>query len=154
MRLRTRSIATLVFGLWVLAWFALYLEIVRYHHVALTRLDDILWPAAGGAQPGAFVRAVVVSSVFAPVCAALLWIRTALSHGHLQIALIPLLLGVGAPMVLLGAVNQLVRRPPWAFDPTLRTGNGGFIVIGLALVAAALQAAEQQRQSNAAARNR
>jgi hypothetical protein len=155
MWLRTRSIPTLVVGLWALSWLALYLEIVRYHHVSLTHLGGILWTSGGGVQPGIFVRAVVVCSVLAPLCAALLSVRNAQARGSIpRVALAPLILGVGALVAVLGAVNQLVRRPPLGFDLTLRTGNGGFIVIGLVLVAGALVATARRRQRNAATRHR
>src|SRR5215467_1933107 len=54
--------------LWLVSWFGLYLEVFRYHHVRLSYLGNVMWPAASeGARPGAFVRSVVVCSILAPV---------------------------------------------------------------------------------------
>jgi hypothetical protein len=40
--------------------------------------------------------------------------------------------------VRVGVINQLVRRPPIEVDLTLRAGNGGFVVLGAAMVFVAL----------------
>lgn len=42
-------------------------------------------------------------------------------------------------------LNQLIRRPPLTVDLTLRTGNGGFVVLGAALAAAGLTPALARR---------
>jgi hypothetical protein len=41
----------------------------------------------------------------------------------------------GLTLSVLGAMNQLIRRPPFEVDLTLRTGNGGFILLGALLAA-------------------
>ena len=143
----------MVIGLWALSWLGLYLEVVRYRHVTLRQLGDVLWPSAGGAQPGGFVRSVVVCSLLLPICAALLWLGPKQSQvSKPQVA--PIIVGVGALLIVLGAMNQVVRRPPLGFDLTLRTGNGGFIVIGLVLGAAVLVSTARRGQHNVASRKR
>lgn len=44
----------------------------------------------------------------------------------------------GGGLSVLGAINQAVRHPPLVVDLTLRIGNGGFVVLGMALVGASL----------------
>jgi hypothetical protein len=45
---------------------------------------------------------------------------------------------VGLGLCVVSALNQALRRPPLTVDLTLRTGNGGFIVLGAVLGAGAL----------------
>jgi hypothetical protein len=124
---------------WFSSWFGLYLEVFRHQHVALTGLFGAIWPSPlEGPQPGAFVRTVVVCSLVSPVVCALFcaWHRqgvtrrvgqATISRGSLWPAVLALF-GIG--LTLFGALNQVLRKPPVVIDLTLRTGNGGFVVLG------------------------
>lgn len=129
---------------WLLSWFALYLEIFRYRHVIPSRIFSVLWPAAdAAAKPGGFVRTVVACSALAPLVFLLLWIfvlsgkRSANARAALSTAssLAGALAMLGLTMVVFGAANQIIRKPPIALDLTMREGNGGFVVLGTALFA-------------------
>lgn len=59
-------------GVWISSWFAIYLEIHRWHHMTPSlRLN----PPDPRGKPGEFVIAVIVSSVIAPVVLVILSIR-------------------------------------------------------------------------------
>ncbi|HEY2378133.1 MAG TPA: hypothetical protein VGH98_19310 [Gemmatimonadaceae bacterium] len=45
----------------------------------------------------------------------------------------PISLASGVALIVLAVINQIIRRPPIVVDLTFRTGNGGFVVVGLAL---------------------
>ena len=136
---------------WCLSWFELYLEIYRYHHVSRSVLvNPASWfPGAGlQARPGGWLQAILVCSVLAPLLFAFLVFWSKLHRSRLgdsaatrvdasfpfgwAAAVFGLVLSV------LGAVNQLIRRPPLNADLTLRKGNGGFIIVGMALLTAGL----------------
>jgi hypothetical protein len=129
---------------WLLSWFALYLEIFRYHHVVPSRMFSVLWPTADtAAKPGGFVRSVVACSLLAPLLLMLsILVRSGRRSADLRAAptavssLAAAFAMLGLTMALLGALNQIIRKPPMAFDLTMREGNGGFFVIGAALFAA------------------
>jgi hypothetical protein len=137
-------------GLWILGWFALYLEIFRWHHVnpslrlsGWARLPD----APLHSRPGGFLVAVLTSSALAPpvFLALLVWMRlwgsNVESPQHKEFAVrsqVALLLTAsGIAVSLLGAANYFIHDPrqPIDFDLTMRHGNGGFIVNGVALAA-------------------
>lgn len=128
---------------WLLSWFALYLEIFRYRHVVASRMINVLWSVANAdAKPGGFVRTVVACSALASLAfvALSVWVqygkwpttvRAALSAaGSLAGALAML----GLTMMVLGLLNQIIRQPPIVVDLTMREGNGGFVVLGTALL--------------------
>ena len=133
-----RRLPVLAAAMWSLSWFALYLEIYRFHHVVVRHLGSVLWPAvSGGMRPGGFVRTVVASSVVAPLLTAVLvTLRRRDGLAEQTNGSLPsewLLLTCGAMLAIMGLANQLIRRPPWVVDLTLRTGNGGFVVLGILL---------------------
>lgn len=133
---------------WFLSWFELYLEFYRYRHVAPPRMLGLPAPAlavGAGARPGGFLRTVLACSALAPVVFVALWlVRRARQApaGVVRLGAEPAfpmawvvgLFGLG--LCVAGTINQLVRRPPITVDLTLRTGNGGFMVVGAALVLA------------------
>lgn len=134
-------------AIWLLSWFGLYLEIYRYHHVTLGGMIDVLCPSSRSASvAGGFVRNVVLWSFLAPPLAAALHIcRLTNARGRVsshvsqrRSALPVLLVGSGMLQVALGMMNQVIRHPPFVVDLTLRTGNGGFVVIGLVFIAAGI----------------
>lgn len=144
-------------GAWFLSWFALYLEIFRWRHVTPAGMARVVWPAAAAAdQPGGFVRVVVVCSAVAPLvfltlvaAQRLRRIRpgrgargareaTFVSSGAVAV--------FGGALTALGAINQMVRRPPLVVDFTLQRGNGGFMVLGAALTAAGVLAHPRKRR--------
>ncbi len=141
------SYATWVGGvMWCLGWFTLYLEIYRYHHLAAPLIGAEAVGIGPGASPGVFLRTVVVTSVGAPllVAALLLWRwasssrRSEARRPEPHFPITKAIVAFGAALCVLGVTNQLVRRPPIAVDLTLRTGNGGFVVLGAAMVFVAL----------------
>jgi hypothetical protein len=129
-----------------LSWFTFYLEIYRYHHLAAPLIGGEAIGIGPGSSPGAFLRTVVVSSVIAPLLFGLLllWRRASSSRKSAarrpepRFPITKAIVAFGAALCLLGVINQLVRRPPIELDLTLRTGNGGFVVIGAAMVFVAL----------------
>ena len=139
--------ATWVGGvMWFLSWFTLYLEVYRYHHLAAPFFGGEAVGIGPGASPGAFLRTVVVISVIAPLLIGwlLLWRRASSSRRRAarrpepHFPITKAILAFGAALCVLGVINQLVRRPPIEVDLTLRTGNGGFVVLGAAMVFVAL----------------
>jgi hypothetical protein len=127
--------------LWFVSWFMLYLETVRYHHVVLARLGDVLIPSASAAaRPGVFVRLDILCALLTPLVCTGLWLsnqtrgkssddQDAAGSAWSLAALIALF---GLSLVALGLTNQLLRPQPIVVDMMLRTGNGGFLVLGLA----------------------
>jgi len=151
-------------GAWFLSWFALYFEIVRWHHVVSSRLVSVVWPTAGTAdQPGAFVKTVVICSAVAPfVCltfAAAQWKHRLPSERGALGSTEPKFVGAeglavfGTALSVLGAINQAVRHPPLVVDLTLQRGNGGFIVLGMALVAGGFLLQRRKRHDASASLN-
>ncbi len=131
----------------LLSWFALYLEIFRYHHVIPSRLFSVLWPTADeAAKPGGFVRTLVAGSVLVPLVLLMLAIllrsskRPADPYSTMTAfnSLAAGLAMLGLTMAAFGALNQTIRNPPIAFDLTMRQGNGGSVVLGTALFAAGI----------------
>jgi len=129
---------------WVLSWFALYLEIFRYHHVVPVRMVSVLRPVANaGAKPGGFVRTVVACSALAPLVFLTLsvWVRSSNRSAYIRAALMAAvslagaLAMLGLSMVVLGMLNQILQQPPIIVDLTMREGNGGFVVLGTVLLA-------------------
>jgi hypothetical protein len=142
-----RTLARVVTVFWFLSWFALYLEVVRYQHLVLSRLGDVISPPTSEpVGPGGFVRTVVICSVVTPAASALAygWYRgqTAIRRANNSNDSLPwwtaMLAVFGVGVALLGAVNQVIRKPPMIVDVTLRTGNGGFVVFGVSLALAAV----------------
>lgn len=134
-------------GVWFLSWFSLYLEIFRWRHVVPSRIATVVWPDVSSvSQPGAFVRTVVVLSVVAPVVFFALAAAERTQRNRTVGVPTPLMRSTvrgaealavfGIVLGSLGAINQLVRQPPLVVDLTLQRGNGGFVVVGLALAAA------------------
>jgi hypothetical protein len=139
----------LVAVVWCLSWFELYLEVYRYHHVTRSVLvDPASWfPDAGlQARPGGWLQAILVCSALAPLQFALLafWSKVRRSRrGDSATTRVSASFPFGWAaavfgfvLCVLGGVNQLIRRPPLNADLTLREGNGGFIIIGMALLTA------------------
>ena len=130
-------------SLWVLGWFALYLEIYRWLHVTPSlHLNGP--PSAPGtailSRPGGFLIAVLASSALAPLLfvSLLLWNRRRGPKEYgLRSQVAFSFMASGIAVSLLGAVNQLVHDPrgPLDFDLAMRHGNGGFILNGAALAA-------------------
>lgn len=142
-----RQRAQIAAGISFLSWFALYLEVFRWRHVTPSRLASVVWPPAGIAdRPGWFVRTVVVVSAVAPlacmVFAAAGWKHRARSPRDGRDSVEPkfrvdvALAIFGGALSVLGMTDQAVRRPPLVVDLTLQRGNGGFVVLGLTLMAA------------------
>lgn len=140
---RAKRLAAVV---WFLSWFELYLEIYRHHHVsssflATGRLSPSGMPA--NAHAGAWLRSVLIASAVAPLVFLifLLWERlirwrrpnstTSASEGPFSLAAATIAFGL--LLALSGTINQVIRHPAMDVDLTLRTGNGGFIVLGAAL---------------------
>ena len=133
---------------WFLSWFELYLEIYRHRHVAAPRVLGLPSPPlalGAGAQPGGWLRTVLACSVLAPslFVALVLWRRArgapagaVRPRPRFPLAWVVGLFGLG--LCAAGALNQAIRRPPFVVDLTLRTGNGGFVVVGAALAAVGL----------------
>jgi hypothetical protein len=118
---------------WLLSWFALYLEICRYHHVTFGMLlDPGSWfPRAGQRlQPGTFLTSVLVCSAVVPVLYGLLRLIGDRSR-QLRFAFIAI--PFGSLVAVIGGINQVIRPSPLTVDLTLREGNGGFVVLGVAL---------------------
>jgi hypothetical protein len=141
--------------IWLLSWLGLYLEIFRYHHVVLSRMMDVLLPPRRpGPGPGGFVTSVVLWSLLAPPIFSALWIlswtrrKTALASDPIPRPVLTafVLIGLGLSIGVLGIVNQLVRKPPLLVDLTLQTGNGGFVVVGLALAIAGFAVRRRSRR--------
>ncbi len=136
---------------WVLSWFELYLEIYRHHHLTPSFHFNPPLSSSGSsvqARPGDWLLAVLSCSALAPPLFALSLIWRRLQRGRSS-GLAPARIDARFPMArvamtsgimlsVLGTVNQLIRRPPIQVDLTLRTGNGGFIVLGAALAMAGL----------------
>lgn len=133
-------------AMWFLSWFTFYLEVYRYHHLAAPLIGGAAVGFGPGASPGAFLRTVVVISVIAPlfVGVLLLWRRASSSRRsearrrEPRFPITKAVVAFGATLCVLGVINQLVRRPPIEVDLTLRAGNGGFVVLGAAMVFVAL----------------
>ena len=151
------SAGRVVASMWLFSWFALYLEIIRYHHVSASRVTAVLSRSGGmSAQPGEFVRSVVACSLVAPIVFAVMWALLHLRRQRLRTvsaariftrsfsAWLPAVFGF--TLVLLGVINQLLRHPPLVVDLTLRNGNGGFVVLGLLLATAAISRYTFSRQ--------
>lgn len=153
-RMRLRWLAGV---LWALSWFELYLEIFRFRHVALP------WGRGPGAAAMAFgpnahagwwLRTDLVCAVAAPV----MFVVLAMVHrrdgrvGGASFSARPFfptmtVAAAGGLIAALGLLNQLIWRPPFIVDLTLRRGNGGFVVIGVAcIVVAAAVAHHRGRQ--------
>jgi len=137
--------------LWFLSWFELYLEIFRHRHVtAGLLLHPLAWFVAttAGPHPGDWLRTVLVCSAATPLLFGLVVAWRRLHRGgdsdpstnslerSFPIALAAMVFG--STLCALATVNQLIRHDPLAIDLTLRHGNGGFIVLGAALIAAGL----------------
>jgi hypothetical protein len=138
-----------IFLLAISSWFALYLEIARYHHVQVAHLGAILWPADGPIRPGVFVRAVVGASLLVPLPLGLvlLWQRRTRANDRPSGLVSRVAIVFGAALFVFGLANQVVRRPEFTVDLTLRTGNGGFLLLGLVCLAIGF-AARQRDPSN------
>ena len=139
LRMLVRDMARVVGMAWFLSWFALYLEVFRYQHVVLTGLYGVIWPSPWGPQPGGFVRTVVVCSLVSPALCVLFFVwhrlvvarqvgRSTTGRRHVWPAMFAMF---GAGLTVLGGLNQVLRQPPLVIDLTLRTGNGGFAVLGV-----------------------
>ncbi len=132
--------------MWFLGWFTFYLEIYRYHHLAAPLIGGAAVDFGPGSSSGAFLRTVVVSSAIAPLLVGLLLLWRWASSSRRSEARRPephfpttkAIAAFGGMLCVLGVINQLVRRPPIEVDLTLRTGNGGFVVLGVAMVFVAL----------------
>ena len=149
----TRTAVCVSGSLWVLGWFALYLEIYRWGHVTPS-LHLNGWAAPPGevvrSRPGGFLIAVLMTSVLAPpfFAALVAWngmrspkVNSSLRKGMRvpsQVAL-PMMLS-GIAVCVLGAINHFIHAPrgPIDFDMTMRHGDGGFMVDGIALAALGL----------------
>lgn len=146
-----RRAGWLVGVIWFLSWFELYLEVYRYHHVALPHIFGLPSPTlavGAGAKPGGWLRSVMVCSALAPLLFVTVrlwrwWQRTragaaALAQPEPTFPMVPAVAVFGVALCVLGTINQLIRQPAIEVDLTLRKGNGGFIVLGMALVLAGL----------------
>lgn len=143
---RTGRLTTRI--VWGLSWFALYLEIFRWHHVGaslglnvpLPTTPEGMWP-----RPGGFVLTVLWSSAAAPVVYGLFvaWSRRTIQRpdprqGESISGLVPIglvWLTVGLAISFLGAINHLLTDPGRSiiWDLTMTRGDGGFVVDGLFL---------------------
>jgi len=141
---RLQQLYDLAICTWLLSWFALYLEMFRYRHVVASRMISVLWPVANAAaKPGGFVRTVVACSALAPLAFVALsvrvrsgkWPATVRAAQNVAGSLARALAILGLIMVVLGSLNQIIRQPPIVVDLTMREGNGGFVVLGTALLA-------------------
>jgi hypothetical protein len=126
---------------WFLGWFELYLEIFRYHHVTpATLVHPASWLSDGGrgSRPGSWLELVLLCSSLAPPLFAVLRIASPRPPSRLE-PRFPFAVAVaifGALLCVLGTLNQVIRQPPLEIDLTLRAGNGGFVALGLLLLAA------------------
>jgi hypothetical protein len=135
---------------WSLSWFELYLEIFRHHHVTQSLLlSPMSWwgGASGQPRPGTWLLTVLTCSALAPPLFAVLVVarRSAFGEGDRSrdgerrepgFPFARTSAVVGAMLCVVATLNQVIRHPPIEFDLTLRTGNGGFIVLGALLLAA------------------
>src|SRR5262249_27232879 len=113
-------------------------------HVALPGFVGLDPGIAGHA--GGWLRTVLASAALAPAAfvALNLWRRTRRtplgdvdsSPPNLPFAWVVAAFGV--VLCAAGAINQAIRRPPIVVDLTLRTGNGGFVVLGVVLTGVGL----------------
>lgn len=144
--------------LWTLSWFELYLEIFRFRHVALPSSVGltIAAPVMGpDGHAGWWLRADLACAVIAPVIfiASTMLGRQARRTGTTKLgASVSLptvtLAGIGALVATLGLINQLIWRPAFVIDLTLRQGNGGFVAIGLACILVAGALAHHHAKAN------
>ena len=141
---RLQQVYDVAVATWLLSWFALYLEIFRYRHVAPSRIVSVLWPVANAAaKPGGFVRTVVACSALAPLVflAVSIWVwsgRRSANTRHAPTAVGSVARAVvmlGVTMLVLGVLNQIIRQTPIVADLTMQEGNGGFVVLGTVLLA-------------------
>jgi hypothetical protein len=137
-----RRFANALGAIAILSWFGLYLEIFRYHHLVLSQIGRVAWPSeTAGPRPGGFLRSVIVCSILAPILFVVLWTATRVRMARFVDAVParailsapPISLASGVALIVLAVINQIIRRPPIVVDLTFRTGNGGFVVVGLAL---------------------
>lgn len=152
-----RQGAQVAAGACFLSWFALYLEIFRWHHVLPSRLASVVWPTAGINQPGWFVRTIVACSALAPLVsltfAAARWKYRARSRRDTSASVesrfgAPEAVAVfGGALSVLGAINQAVRHPPLVVDLTLQHGNVGFVALGVTLLAGAFLMQHRKRRA-------
>jgi hypothetical protein len=145
MRHVIRNARWLVAVVWILSWFELYLEIYRYHHVAPSLLlKPASWYTGSmHSRPGGWLRAVLTCSALAPPLYVFLLLggRFQRRYGNdsrrarpdMPFPVARAAMAFGFMLCALGTINQLVRNPPMDVDLTMRKGNGGFIVIGLAV---------------------
>jgi hypothetical protein len=134
----------IVGAIWILSWFELYLEIFRFRHVALPAFLGTLAARqhfGSDAHAGGWLRTDLACAALSPLVFLALRFaplgRSDASHGRAQSRSEPLLSGATAAVLFgllvaaLGSVNQLIWRPAFVVDLTLRRGNGGFMVLGL-----------------------
>jgi hypothetical protein len=138
---------------WFLSWFELYLEIFRHHHVAVPGFVGVDPSVTGHA--GGWVRTVLACSALAPaIFVALHLYRVTLrrpsssadSPPSPPLPIARAVIGFGLFLCAAGVINQAIRQPPIVVDLTLRTGNGGFVVLGVALAAAGLALRRRRAQ--------
>jgi hypothetical protein len=140
-----RSAEWMVGILWGLSWFEMYLEVFRYHHVALPWWLGLGPPSlafGAGAQRGGWLRAVLFCSAVCPCVFVMLAVCRRAFRGMAHPAppepAFPLgwvAVSVGCGLCIVGLLNQLVRRSAIVVDVTMRTGNGGFVAVGALLAA-------------------
>ena len=141
---RAKRLAAVV---WFLSWFELYLEIYRHHHVSPSflvtgRLSPRGMPA--DAHAGGWLRSVLIASAVAPLVFLILLVweqqsrrrqpNSAPPANGEPFPLASAAIAFGLLLALSGTLNQVIRHPAMGVDLTLRTGNGGFILLGGALV--------------------
>jgi hypothetical protein len=135
--------------LWGFSWLELYLEIYRHHHVTLgfpgSRLAPEIRPSS---HAGAWLLTDLATSALAPLLFGVLALlrnrrRTSAASAtdvSSEMTFAWTLITAGALLTLLGALNQAIQATPLEVDLTLRHGNGGFMVLGLAILSAGIGA--------------
>ncbi len=133
--------------LWGFSWLELYLEIYRHHHVTLgfpgSRLAPEIRPSS---HAGAWLLTDLATSALAPLLFGVLALlrnrrRTSAASAtdvSSEMTFAWTLITAGALLTLLGALNQAIQATPLEVDLTLRHGNGGFMVLGLAILSAGM----------------
>ncbi|MDQ6828598.1 MAG: hypothetical protein M3081_07000 [Gemmatimonadota bacterium] len=154
-----RTIRRIAGIIWFLSWFELYLELFRFHHVAVPAFARALSASPAvvpGGHPGGWLRTDLVCAVVAPAMWLALSLALAVGGSHFEaraarrdpaFPLAYAMAGFGFALGVLGTINQLIWQPPFTVDLTLQSGNGGFILLGGVCLAGGLLLSRRRGQA-------